>query len=108
MTVIVTKMPGGVAQMYNPDTGKITYKCKGDSAFLRLEAFDGIVKFNQKNAKAIVDGPKTSLENSIVIKESDSEYSNALRSVLEAEKQFKEELKSQLEKEISEISSKLS
>ena len=48
MTVIVTKMPGGVAQIYNPSIGKITYKCKADQAFLKLDAFDGIVKFNQK------------------------------------------------------------
>lgn len=107
MAVLVTKMPGGIAQVYNPYTGKITYKCKNETAFLKLEAFDGIVKFNQKNAKAIVDGPKTTLENSVVIKENDSEYSQALKEVLQAEKQFKEEQKSQLEQEISEIASKL-
>ena len=107
MAVLVTKMPGGVAQVYNPYTGKITYKCKNETAFLKLDAFDGIVKFNQKNAKAIVDGPKTSLENSVVIKENDPEYSQALKEVLRAEKQFKEEQKSQLEQEISEIASKL-
>lgn len=107
MTVIVTKMPGQVAQMYNPSTGKITYKCKGEQAFLKIDAFDGIVKFNQKNAKAIVDGPKTSLEDSVVIKEGDSAYAQALRLVLESEKQFKEEQKSKLEQEISELSKKL-
>ena len=107
MAVLVTKMPGGVAQVYNPYTGKITYKCKNETAYLKLEAFDGIVKFNQKNAKAIVDGPKTTLENSVVIKENDPQYSQALKEVLQAEKQFKEEQKSQLEEEISEITSKL-
>ena len=107
MTVLVTKMPGGIAQVYNPQTGKITYKCKGDKAYLKLDAFDGIVKFNQKNSKAIVDGPHTSLEDSVVIKKDDPEYSQALRAVLEAEKKFKEEQKSILEKEISDISSKL-
>ena len=108
MTVLVTKMPGGIVQVYNPYTGKITYKCKDEQAFLKLDAFDGIVKFNQKNAKAVVDGPKTSLENSMIIREGDTEYSQALRSALEAEKKFKEEEKSRLEQEISEISSKLS
>ena len=108
MTVIVTKMPGGVAQMFNPDTGKITYKCKSDQAYMKLDAFDGIVKFNKKNAKAIVDGPKTSLENSVVIKETDINYDQALQAVLQSEKNFKEEQKTKLEHEISELSSKLS
>ena len=108
MTVIVTKMPGGIAQMFNPDTGKITYKCKSDQAYMKLDAFDGIVKFTQKNAKAIVDGPKTSLENSVIIKENDVDYAQALRTVLQSEKNFKEEQKTKLEQEISELSGKLS
>ena len=108
MTVIVTKMPGDVAQMFNPDTGKITYKCKSDRAYLKLDAFDGIVKFNQKNAKAIVDGPKTSLENSVVIKENDAAYAQALQTVLQSEKNFKEEQKIKLDQEISALSDKLS
>ena len=108
MTVIVTKMPGGIAQMFNPDTGKITYKCKSDQAYMKLDAFDGIVKFNQKNAKAIVDGPKTSLENSVIIKENDADYVQALQAVLQSEKNFKEEQKTKLDQEISELSDKLS
>ena len=108
MAVLVTKMPGSIVQVYNPNTGKITYKCKSEQAFLKLDAFDGVVKFNQKNAKAIVDGPKTALDDCTVIKEGDTEYDQALRSALEAEKKFKEEEKSKLEQEISEISSKLS
>lgn len=55
MTVIVTKKPGGITQLFNPDTGKITYKSKKDQAFLKIDAFEGIVKFNKKGAKAIVE-----------------------------------------------------
>ncbi len=51
MTVIVTKMPGGVTQLFNTETGRVTHKCKADSAFMLIEAFGGIVKFNQKDAK---------------------------------------------------------
>ncbi len=43
-------MPGGVSQFFNPDTGRITYKCKKDSAFLKIEAIGGIIKFNKKLA----------------------------------------------------------
>jgi len=50
-------MPGGVSQFFNPDTGRIIYKCKKDSAFLKIEAIGGIVKFNKKGAKATVTGP---------------------------------------------------
>ena len=52
MTVIVTKMPGNVVQLFNPDTGKITYKCKSEQAFLKLDAFDGVVHFNKKKCKS--------------------------------------------------------
>jgi len=48
MTVIVTRKPGGVTQLFNTETGRVTYKCKAESALMYIEAFDGIVKFNQK------------------------------------------------------------
>ena len=107
MTVIVSKMPGGIAQLFNPDTGKITYKCKSEQAFLKLDAFDGIVQFNKKNAKAIVDGPKTALEDCQIIKENDSGYSDALKSVLESAKKFKEEQISTLNQEITQLEKNL-
>ena len=108
MTVIVTKMPGGVAQLFNPDTGKITYKCKADSAYLKIDAFDGIIKFNQKGSKAIVDGPKTALENCQIIKKSESGYKEALDQVKRSEKSFREEHIAKLNQEISELDQKLS
>ena len=51
MTVVVTRKPGGVTQLFNTETGRVTYKCKAESAFMLIEAFGGIVKFNQKEAK---------------------------------------------------------
>ena len=96
-------MPGGIAQMFNPDTGRITYKCKEERAFMEIEAFGGIVKFNQKNAKAIVSGPKTSLENCQVIKPNDSEYAIAKKNSIDALISFKEEQREQISKEIEEL-----
>ncbi len=32
MTVIVTRKPCGVTQLFNTETGKITYKCKAEFA----------------------------------------------------------------------------
>ena len=107
MTVIVTKMPGGITQLFNPETGKITYKCKSEQAFLKLDAFGGIVQFNKKGSKAIIDGSKTSLEECNLITKSHSEFDKALNNVLESEKRFKEEQVAKLNQEISEISEKL-
>jgi hypothetical protein len=47
MTVIVTRLSGGVTQLFNTETGRVTFKCKAESAFMPIEAFGGIVKFNQ-------------------------------------------------------------
>ena len=47
------------------------------------------------------------LEDCQVVKENDSKYVNAMRSVLEAEKRFKEEQKLKLENELSDLSNKL-
>ncbi len=30
MTVIVTRKPGGVTQLFNTETGRVTYKCKAE------------------------------------------------------------------------------
>ncbi len=54
MTVIITKRPRGVTQFFNPDTGQITYKCKKDSAFLKIEAIGGIVKFNKRGQRQLL------------------------------------------------------
>ncbi len=62
MTVTVTRKPGGITQLFNTETGRVTYKCKAESAFMLIEAFGGIVKFNQKNSIATVTGHITSLE----------------------------------------------
>jgi hypothetical protein len=56
MTVTVTRKPGGITQLFNTDTGRVTYKSKAESAYMLIEAFGGIVKFNQKNAMATVTG----------------------------------------------------
>ncbi len=47
-------MPRGVTQFFNPDTGQITYKCKKDSAFLKIEAIGGIVKFNKRGQRQLL------------------------------------------------------
>ncbi len=100
MTVIVTKMPGGIAQMFTPETGKITYKCKGQSTFMEIEAFGGIVKFNQKGSKAIVSGQVTELQDCKVILPQDEQYSAAKKAANDAKRSFKEEQISTLQKEI--------
>ncbi len=46
MTVTVTKMPGGITQLFNTETGRVTYKCKSESGYMFIEAFSGIVQFN--------------------------------------------------------------
>ena len=53
MTVIVSGNSGGVTQLFNTETGRVTYKCKAESAFMPIEAFGGIVKFNQKGAMEV-------------------------------------------------------
>ena len=77
MTVIVTRKPGGVTQLFNTETGRVSFKCKAESALMYIEAFDGIVKFNQKNAMATVTGHITSLESCDIIKKGDQDYKSA-------------------------------
>lgn len=107
MTVIVTRMPGGVVQLFNPDTGKITYKCKSAQAYLYIDAFDGIVKFNKKGSMAVVSGPITSLEDCTIIKKTDSNFITVLKQVIESEKNFKEQKINLLHQEINDLSKNL-
>ena len=107
MTVTVTKMPGGVTQLFNTETGRVTYKCKAESALLPIDAFGGIVKFNQKGAMVTVTGDVKSLESCEVIKDIDPGYKEALSSVIASHKEFaKNKYESKL-KEIQELESKL-
>ncbi len=108
MTVIVTKMPGGVTQLFNTETGRVTHKCKADSALMLIEAFGGIVKFNQKNAKATVTGHLTSLESCDVIKEGDHGYKKALSIIIEDKKKFAKNKHEATQIEIQEFENKLS
>ncbi len=88
MTVIVTKKPGGISHLFNPDSGRVTYKSKSEGALLPIEAFGGIVKFNKKGAKATVSGKIASLESCDVIKENDPDFKDALSNVITAQREF--------------------
>ncbi len=108
MTVIVTKMPGGVTQLFNTETGRVTHKCKAESALMLIEAFGGIVKFNQKDAKTTVTGHLTSLESCDVIKEGDQGYKEALSTIIKAKKEFARNKNDLAQQEIQELEDKLS
>ena len=108
MTVIVTRTPGGITQLFNTETGRVTYKCKAESAFMPIEAFGGIVKFNQKGAIARVTGHVTTLDSCDVIKEEDQGYKEALSAVIQARKEFVETKYNDAQKEIQELENKLS
>ena len=108
MTVTVTRKPGGITQLFNTDTGRVTYKCKADSAFMLIEAFGGIVKFNQKNAMATVTGHVTSLESCDVIKKGHPEYKDALITIIAALKEFAQVISDKNQKDIQEFENKLS
>jgi len=107
MTVTVNKMPGGVTQLFNTETGKVTYKCKSESAFLPIDAFGGIVKFNQKGATATVIGDVKSLDLCNVIKEGDADYKEALSVVIAANKEFAKNKYDLALKEIQDLETKL-
>lgn len=108
MTVTVTKKPCGVTQLFNTDTGRITYKCKSESAYMLIEAFGGIVKFNQKGAIATVTGHVTSLEYCDVIKVGDSNYKDALSVIIAAHREFAQSAADSYEDEIKKLESHLS
>lgn len=108
MTVTVTKMPGGITQLFNTETGRVTYKCKSESGYMLIEAFGGIVKFHQKGAMATVTGHLTTLDSCTVIKENDSNYKEALSVIIQAQKQFAQIKSETYQKEILELEKKLS
>jgi hypothetical protein len=108
MTVTVTRKPGGVTQLFNTETGRVTYKCKAESAYMLIEAFGGIVRFHQKGSIATVTGHVTSLESCDVINEGDSSYKEALSAIISAHKDFAQKVADSYQKEIQELESKLS
>ncbi len=108
MTVIVTRKSGGVTQLFNTETGLVTYKCKAESAYMLIEAFGGIIKFNHKGAIATVTGHITSLESCDVIKKGHPSYKEALSTILSAEKEFAKNVSDLYQKEIQELENKLS
>ncbi|AJM92905.1 hypothetical protein [Nitrosopumilus piranensis] len=108
MTVTVTRKPGGITQLFNTDTGRVTYKCKADSAYMLIEAFGGIVKFNQKDAIATVTGHVTSLESCDVLKNGHPEYKDALTRIIAEHKEFANNISESYQKEITELENKLS
>jgi site-specific DNA-adenine methylase len=108
MTVIVTKMPGGVAGLFNPETGKVTYKAKTDTAYLNIESFGGIVKFNKKGSKATIIGTIADLQDCEIIQSSSPKYKSALLECLKAEKSFLENKKETIDSELSQLDKKIS
>ena len=108
MTVTVTRKPGGITQLFNTNTGRVTYKCKAESAYMLIEAFGGIVKFNQKGAIATVTGHITSLESCDVLKKGHSDYKEALIAIISSQKEFAQGVSDSYQKEIQELENKLS
>ncbi len=108
MTVIVTRKPCGVTQLFNTETGRVTYKCKADSAYMLIEAFGGIIKFHHKGAIATVTGHITSLESCDVLKKGHPNYKDALTTIISAHKEFFQNVSDSNQKEIQELESKLS
>ncbi len=108
MTVTVTRKPGGITQLFNTETGRVTYKCKAESAYMLIEAFGGIVQFNQKGAMATVTGHITSLESCDVIKKGHSNYKEALTAIVSAHKEFAQNVSNTYQNEIQELENKLS
>ena len=108
MTVTVTRKPRGITHLFNTETGRVTYKCKAESGYMLIEAFRGIVKFNQKGAIATVTGHITSLESCDVIGKEDSDYRTALTAIISAHKTFSQEVIDSQQKEIQELENKLS
>ena len=108
MTVIVTKLAGGVTQLFNTETGKVTFKSKADSALMYIEAFGGIVRFNQKGAMATVTGHLTSLDSCDVIKDIDQGYKEASAIIIEKKKEFVKNKYDAAQKEIQDLENKLS
>ncbi|QUC63907.1 hypothetical protein NsoK4_05435 [Nitrosopumilus sp. K4] len=108
MTVIVQKMPGGITQLFNTETGRVSYKCKAESGFMLIEAFGGIVKFNQKGAMATVTGHVLDLDSCDVLKEGDSAYKEALYQIIQDHKDFAKSKEEMYQKTIIDLENKLS
>ena len=108
MTVIVTRKPCGVTQLFNTEIGRVTYKCKAESAYMLIEAFGGIIKFNHKGAIATVTGHITSLESCDVIQKGHPNYNEALSTIISAHKEFAQNVSDSYQKEIQELENKLS
>ncbi|MCV0391844.1 MAG: hypothetical protein K5790_00960 [Nitrosopumilus sp.] len=108
MTVTVTRKPGGVTQLFNTETGRVSYKCKADSAYMLIEAFGGIVKFNKKGAMATVTGHITSLDSCDVLKKGHPEYKDALSSIISSHKEFAKQVSEFYQNEINDLENKLS
>ncbi len=108
MTVVVTRKPGGITQLFNIETGRVTYKCKTESAYMIIEGFGGIVKFNQKGVIATVTGHITSLESCRVLKKGHLDYKEALTTIISAHKEFAQNVSDSYRKDIQEIENKLS
>ncbi|MFB5623879.1 MAG: hypothetical protein ACE5RP_03060 [Nitrosopumilus sp.] len=108
MTVTVTRKPGGITQLFNTETGRVTYKCKAESGFMLIEAFGGIVKFNQKGSMATVTGHITSLESCDVLEKENPEYKQALTAIISAHKEFAQNVSDSYQKEIQKLENELS
>ena len=105
MTVIVTTMPGGIAQVINPEAGRITYKCKSDSAVMEMDAFGGVVRFLKKGSKAIVAGEVTRLEDCAVVRPGDPDYESARDDARRAAVEFHRQKIAKLDEEIQNLES---
>ena len=108
MTMVVTRKPGGITQLFNTETGQVTYKCKAESGYMLIEAFGGIVKFNQKGAIATVTGHVTFLEFCDVLKKGHAEYKEALTCIVTAHKEFAHATTIESDHAIKELENKLS
>ena len=108
MTVTVTRKPCGITQLFNTETGRVTYKCKAESGFMLIEAFGGIVKFNKKGAMATVTGHVTSLESCTVLEKGNPEYKQALSAIISAHKEFAQDISDSYVKEIQKLENELS
>lgn len=101
MTVVVTTMPGGVAQVFNPDTGRITYKCKSErGAAMEIEALGGVVLFRAKGSIATVCGPSSSLHECDLVREGSDGYAEAKKEAERCRAEFVRARISELQKSL--------
>lgn len=88
MAVVVTRKPGGITQLFNTETGRVTYKCKADRACMMSEGFGGIVRFNQRNAMATITGRTTELDSCDILKPDSPGYREALADMIATYKEY--------------------